>query len=477
MAHASLCPPEQYICSFEGSTDLKTWSRTDSLPTATTPAAALMAPATALMEELNSLLDSPPSVHAALTQPVAIPPSGSGLLEELFESPFPMVASSLECGAEHDEVERSQMQCGGCNVSKKLCLDGAAAGVAPQLAEKCPLELICLILSFLFADDIGNHNSGTGAVSSMWRRATEWLVQAWAKDPHAIPMIASPCVAMRAAASRMRIAVDGRWSCTYPCAGTLSRCHIERLLSPDGWLVDDTIVLFFGYVLGVPSLSDTIVAAKAFLSSGQLDEWVCPQAFLIEPHLITAFGEVAHMDDAADLFHKNPMFGDVLGLIMASACTVYVPVCVHRSHWILVVVWLCMGVVEVYDSMGGTHNDAAQLVISFLNTMCRKHVHITLNNLLDIHGWAINPHGVTSPQQDDFSACGVFVCITGICITLDRPVAFSHREVGHWRLRIAFLLVTNPAAVVVAATPTCSPVVRVREDLDDGSLEILSDSE
>ena len=43
-------------------------------------------------------------------------------------------------------------------MSKKLCLDErAAARLPPEL----PLELVCLILSFLFVDDIGNHDSAS----------------------------------------------------------------------------------------------------------------------------------------------------------------------------------------------------------------------------------------------------------------------------------------------------------------------------
>ena len=53
----------------------------------------------------------------------------------------------MKRGAVHDEVEESE---GGCDVSKKLCLDGAAAGVTPQLAKNFPVEpcveLVWLIL-------------------------------------------------------------------------------------------------------------------------------------------------------------------------------------------------------------------------------------------------------------------------------------------------------------------------------------------
>ena len=46
----------------------------------------------------------------------------------------------------------------------------------------------------------------------------------------------------------------------------------------------------------------------------------------------------------------------------------------------------------------------------------------------------------------------------------------------HWRLRIAFLLTTNCAAVITATPPTHLRVVPIRED-PDGALVILSDSE
>ena len=423
------------------------------------------------MDSLESMLDSPPGVGAAATLPVSASPSDR-LMDELFESPFPLMAFSLTREADQEE------HWSGCVASKKICFDGAAPRVATAVpTEDFPTELVCLILSFLFVDDVGNHNSGAGAVSRTWRHASEWLACAWADDPQAIPMLASPCVFMRGASSRMRSAVEGQWSCSYPCGMALPRRAIARLLSPLGWLDDDTIVLFFCYVLCIPTLGTTVHAAKESLSAfGALDEWVCPQAVLIEPYIIEAFTGAARGDDATNLFHKNPSFGEIISRILMSACTVYVPICIRRSHWILVVVSLRAGVVEVYDSMGGTHNKMARLVIHFLETICRSHVHKSLNDILNIQRWTVIQHGATSPQQDDSAACGVFVCITGICISSDRPVLFSHSDVLHWRLRIAFLLVTNGAADTITDAPTCSRVVRVRED-PDGSLEILSDDE
>ena len=143
-----------------------------------------------LTEPLDWQLDSPPGVHVAPTQPVSAPPSGR-LLDELLDSPSPVVASSLPHGADHCEQVGAHR--GKSTVSKKLCLDdGAAARLPPEL----PLELVCLILSFLFVDDIGNHNSAIGAVSRAWRGATELLAVAWNQDPHAIPMLAAPFVVM-----------------------------------------------------------------------------------------------------------------------------------------------------------------------------------------------------------------------------------------------------------------------------------------
>ena len=66
-------------------------------------------------------------------------------------------------------------------MGKKLCLDGAVAPVASQPAE-LPVELVCLILSVLFVDDVGNKNSNISAVSRMWRDATGLLAATWAQD-------------------------------------------------------------------------------------------------------------------------------------------------------------------------------------------------------------------------------------------------------------------------------------------------------
>ena len=106
-----------------------------------------------------------------------------------------------------------------------------------------------MILSFLFVDDIGNHNSAIGAVSRAWRGATELLAVAWNQDPHAIPMLAAPFVVMWTFGRKMRAVLEGTWSCTFPCDTVLPRCQIGKLLDPVGWLFDDTIVLFFCYVL------------------------------------------------------------------------------------------------------------------------------------------------------------------------------------------------------------------------------------
>ena len=419
------------------------------------------------MEPLDWQLDSPPGVHVAPTQPVSAPPSGRRLLDELLDSPSPVVASSLPHGADHCEQVGAHR--GKSTVSKKLCLDdGAAARLPPEL----PLELVCLILSFLFVDDIGNHNSAIGAVSRAWRGATELLAVAWNQDPHAIPMLAAPFVVMWTFGRKMRAVLEGTWSCTFPCDTVLPRCQIGKLLDPVGWLFDDTIVLFFCYVLHIPSLRTTIREAKSFQLRGQLDEWRCPRGVLIEPCIIESFKERRRMNDAADLFCKDPAFGEVLAPILLAACTIYVPICVGGGHWILVVLWLRTGVVEVYDSMGGSHWRAARLVIRLLDRMCLKHEHNTIINILGIAGWDVIQYGATSPQQEDSAACGVFVCVTGTCISLGRPVAFSQREVMHWRLRIAFSLATNSAAV----TTTPPRTVPVRED-PDGAIVILSDSE
>ena len=83
-------------------------------------------------------------------------------------------------------------------MSKKLCLDDG--GAVARLPLELPLELVCLILSFLFVDDIGNHNSAIGAVSRAWRDATELLAEAWNQDPLAIPMLAAPFKVIEAVA-------------------------------------------------------------------------------------------------------------------------------------------------------------------------------------------------------------------------------------------------------------------------------------
>ena len=458
---------EQILSRIEGFTDLKAFclaaQKAHPPPAAQLP----LSLAANLMGPLDRLLDSPPGVYVAPTQPVSAPPRGR-LLDELLDSPLLAVASSLPHGADHCEQAGAHRD--RSPVSKKLCLDGAAARKFPP---ELPLELVCLILSFLFVDDIGNHNSAIGAVSRAWRGATELLAEAWNQgDPHLTPMLVSPFLVMWTIGRRMRTVLKGTWSCTFPCATVLPRHHIGRLLDPLGWLLDDTIVLFFCYVLHIPFLRTTIREGKSFQLRGQLDEWRCPQGVLIEPYIIESFRARRRMNDAADLFCKDPAFGGVLARILLAACTVYVPICVGGGHWILVVLWLRTGVVEVYDSMGGSHSGAAQLVIGLLDRMCLRHEHNTILNTLGIAGWDVIQYGQTSPQQEDSAACGVFVCVTGTCISLGRPVAFSQREVMHWRLRIAFSLATNSAAV----TTTPPRTVPVRED-PDGAIVILSDSE
>ena len=234
--------------------------------------------------------------------------------------------------------------------------------------------------------------------------------------------------------------------------------------------------MFYRYVLCVPTLLTAIRSAKEAELDGRLEEWVCPQAVLIEPCVLESFREPRRTEDAADLFCKDPDFSNVLALVLLMASTVYVPICVGLSHWILVVLWLRTGVVEVYDSLGGSHLGLTRCVIRLLDLMCRKHEHNTIINTLGIGGWDIIQHGASSPQQTDGASCGVFVCVTGICISWGRPVVFSQREIMYWRLRIAFLLITNGAAVITATPPTHQRVVPIAED-PDGALVILSDSE
>ena len=116
-------------------------------------------------------------------------------------------------------------------MGKKLCLDGAVAPVASQPAE-LPVELVCLILSVLFVDDVGNKNSNISAVSRMWRDATGLLAATWAQDLRTIPMLASPSVVMRRAGSMMCDALEGAWGCAFPCQAVFTRRQIRAVLSP-----------------------------------------------------------------------------------------------------------------------------------------------------------------------------------------------------------------------------------------------------
>jgi hypothetical protein len=445
-------------------------------PLAVPPGASLwLSLLTTSMDSLDAMLDSPPGFTDS-RQP-ATPPHDHSLDEQL-ESPFWAPApSSLKRAPEDCVLEQpARVHRDNSTVSKKLCLDGAVAPVASQPSE-LPVELVCLILGVLFVDDIGNKNSSIGAVSRMWRDATGLLADTWSQDLRSTPLLVSPFVVMRRAGSMMRDALEGTWSCAFPGEKVFSRRHIREVLSPTGWLFDDTIVLFFNYILGVPSLHVAIREAKSFHTRGKLDEWPCPRAVLLEPFLIESFRVPSRRNAAADLFVKDSDFGEVLATLLLEVDIVYAPICVANSHWILAVVWLRTGIVEVYDSMGGIHHRAANLLICFLDRMCRRRMHSSVVNALGIDGWDVIQHSGSSPQQTDCAACGVFACVTAVCISSGQPVAFSHREVAHWRLRIAFLLTTSCAAVTIAAAPARQErVVPLLED-PDGALVILSDPE
>ena len=142
------------------------------------------------MDSLDAMLESPPGLTGS-RQPVT-PPSDHGL-DELLESPLWAPASSSLKRAPEDCVleQPARVHRDRSTVGKKLCLDCAVAPVASQPAE-LPVELVCLILSVLFVDDVGNKNSNISAVSRMWRDATGLLAATWAQDLRTIPMLASP---------------------------------------------------------------------------------------------------------------------------------------------------------------------------------------------------------------------------------------------------------------------------------------------
>lgn len=418
------------------------------------------------MAELEEALESP-HFHTAAKK-CATPPCSSNIVEELV-SPFEALGGAAQGGP-------SEASPRTCALSKKLCFDGKAVH-ASRWDIELPAELVLLIVTVLLCDDVANSNFGATMVCSTWRRAASWLRDSWAAAPAAMPLLASPLVAMRSVGGVMRAAVCARrFDRVYPCNRVLTSRGLEVLCSTHGWLSDDIIALFFCYIVCAVSLSEAITGCDRAAKRGRMHEWRCPKVVFLEPWVMAAFNSPHGVDLALNLGHHSPEpgFGPSMRMVLCGAETMFLPVCVGGSHWILIVLWLSTGVCEVYDSMGGEHYRKAQLAVDLLDGMCKRQCKDSLTVILGIQGWAFVLHGSNSPQQEDGSACGVFACVTAMCICLRRPVVFSQEEIMYWRLRLAFLLTTHSAAAEVRATSPPSDRSWFHEALD-GSVVIHED--
>ena len=395
----------------------------------------------AVMDDLAAVLESP-CLHWPPEALAAPSPCGSGL-RELFDSPLMQVVAPCPSSMVADEEEPGEASPspaqGPGQVIKKLSFgpDGVGAAVPVDL----PPEVVLFILVPLLSDDVSNQNCGAIAVSSAWRRAAGWLAESWAGSLHTCPLAASPSC-MRLVAPHMVEATRFTgllyW---YPCGRALRPAQVTELVDAGGWLSDDTICLFFTCILQVTSLSEIVVERPGSVARG-----LTPSALLLEPHFLQVYSTPGRRADAINFFHRHPHpeLGFALYNLFVGVDTIYAPVLVGGSHWIFLVVWLRFGYCEVYDSMGGLHRRTAHRLVTMLEDMCSTHCLVQLRALLDIKEWGFIHHRKGGPQQHDGAACGVFVCLTALCLFLRRPVTFSHREVMYWRLRIAYLIATHP---------------------------------
>ncbi|MED6281484.1 SUMO1 sentrin specific peptidase 1 [Characodon lateralis] len=109
-------------------------------------------------------------------------------------------------------------------------------------------------------------------------------------------------------------------------------------------------------------------------------------------------------------------------------------------HWCLSVVDFRKKSVLYLDSMGGSNDEACQILFDYLQQESRD----KKGKELDTSGWTVHSKKPSEiPQQMNGSDCGMFTCKYADYITKDKPITFTQKHMPYFRRRMVWEIVNH----------------------------------
>uniref|UniRef100_A0A3P9Q869 SUMO specific peptidase 1 n=1 Tax=Poecilia reticulata TaxID=8081 RepID=A0A3P9Q869_POERE len=109
-------------------------------------------------------------------------------------------------------------------------------------------------------------------------------------------------------------------------------------------------------------------------------------------------------------------------------------------HWCLSVVDFRKKSVIYFDSMGGSNDQACQILFDYLQQESRD----KKGKELDTSGWTLHSKKPSEiPQQMNGSDCGMFTCKYADYITKDKPITFNQKHMPYFRRRMVWEIMNH----------------------------------
>uniref|UniRef100_A0A3B3VIA4 SUMO specific peptidase 1 n=1 Tax=Poecilia latipinna TaxID=48699 RepID=A0A3B3VIA4_9TELE len=109
-------------------------------------------------------------------------------------------------------------------------------------------------------------------------------------------------------------------------------------------------------------------------------------------------------------------------------------------HWCLSVVDFRKKSVIYFDSMGGSNDQACQILFDYLQQESRD----KKGKELDTSGWTLHSKKPSEiPQQMNGSDCGMFTCKYADYITKDKPITFTQKHMPYFRRRMVWEIMNH----------------------------------
>uniref|UniRef100_A0A8C6NYW4 SUMO specific peptidase 1 n=1 Tax=Nothobranchius furzeri TaxID=105023 RepID=A0A8C6NYW4_NOTFU len=109
-------------------------------------------------------------------------------------------------------------------------------------------------------------------------------------------------------------------------------------------------------------------------------------------------------------------------------------------HWCLCVVDFRKKSIMYFDSMGGSNDEACQILFDYLQQESKD----KKGKEMDTSGWTLHSKKRSEiPQQMNGSDCGMFTCKYADYITKDKPITFTQKHMPYFRRRMVWEIVNH----------------------------------